>query len=154
VLKVPFMQFKKIKRALTDNGTWVRAEIFPLQGQQRCYCPECLNPLRFRITHTEGRFFEHGLEHGDINTLERCPHLLTSSPFLTTPLPTSFEHASQKTIENDFSGLGSPRQQRYLCVLCNHEYGGLRKCPLCKHILYSTEVEKRSSETLSLKFAQ
>lgn len=148
------MQFKKIKRALTDDGTWVRAEIFPLQRQQRCYCPECLNPLRFRITHTEGRFFVHDLEHGDINTLERCPHLLTSSAFLKTPLPTSFEYVAQTTVRNDVSGLGAPKPQRYLCVMCHYEFNGLKICPRCDNRLYCTEVIIRSTVTLSLKFAQ
>ncbi|QQN35138.1 hypothetical protein JHW33_00335 [Rahnella aceris] len=148
------MQFKKIKRGMTENGNFLRADLYPLQARQSCYCQHCLNPLQFRITHAEGRFFEHDLELSDVNQLEVCAYRLSSLP----PPPINASLSSVWTAVNggqhEGSDLGNPRPQRFLCVMCNYEYDGLKTCPRCHNNLYTTEVRNRNTLTLSLKFAQ
>lgn len=139
---------------MTENGNLLRADLYPLQARQPCYCQHCLNPLRFRITHTEGRFFEHDLELSDVNQLESCAYRLSPLPpppiNATTPLAWTVINAMQ----HDGSVLGNPRPQRFLCVMCNYEYVGLKTCPRCHNNLYSTEVRNRNTLTLPLKFAR
>ncbi|TPG61972.1 putative zinc ribbon protein [Ewingella americana] len=144
------MQFKKIEVAITEDGTSVAAEIQPVRATYHC----CLNPLYLRTTHTEGRYFEHDIELSDVKKLESCPYLIPASqPAIPKP-PTAWEIAVQEASQKWSSDRSSLKPQRYLCVMCNHEYEGRRMCPLCEHDLYSTEVANRSTETLSLRFAQ
>ncbi|WP_145551216.1 putative zinc ribbon protein [Yersinia intermedia] len=148
------MQFKKVKKAITEDGTSVTAEIQPVRATYHCYCPFCLSPLYLRTTHAEGRYFEHDIELSDVKKLESCPYLIPASQPATPKPPTAWEIGVQEASQKWSSDLGVLKLQRYLCVMCNHEYEGRRMCPLCEHILYSTEVENMSTETLSLRFAQ
>jgi hypothetical protein len=135
------MQFKKVKKAITEDGTSVTAETQPVRATYHCYCPFCLNPLYLRTTHAEGRYFEHDIELSDVKKLKACPYLIPPSQPVPIKPPTAFEIAVQEALAKCSSDLGTLRPRRYVCVLCNHEYNGLRMCPMCKHALYSTEVE-------------
>ncbi|WP_208952014.1 putative zinc ribbon protein [Rahnella sp. ChDrAdgB13] len=142
------MQFKKIKHAVTHDGRWVKAELYPLPASLCCYCEGCLNPLHFRITHAEGRFFEHDLENSDINRLEECPYLLLPHR------PAQLSTVTRATALHESFHLGNPQPKHFICVMCDYEFFGLKHCPHCGNTLYCTEVKNRNTLTLSEKFAK
>ncbi|MDQ9130475.1 putative zinc ribbon protein [Serratia fonticola] len=127
------MQFKKLREACTLHGERVRADTLLPGNTDHYYCGDCHNRLVLRVTHTEGRYFEHDLEQVNIETAQDCCHRLTEREPHTFP-----------NIEWQFvPALGYPASQPYFCVLCDKEYEGLKTCPDCKSYIYTTEVSLR-----------
>lgn len=147
------MQFKKIKCALTKDNQLIRADEQTLPYRARCYCQSCGNSLRLRVTHTEGRFFEHDLEYSDPRRLKACCYLLPPTVG-DIKLSGEFERSAQTVLSQEYSRLGKPEFQQYFCVLCNHAYYGQRKCPRCLNSLYSTEVANRDTQTVPETWAK
>ncbi|WP_337264901.1 MULTISPECIES: putative zinc ribbon protein [unclassified Serratia (in: enterobacteria)] len=147
------MQFQKIDVGRTEGGQSVKAKDLSLKLREQYFCQSCGNPLHLYWTHTAGRYFEHHLEQAEEKTLAHCQYLL--SPSQPQKPPTPFEQAVYDTLNLDNPFLGFPQPQRFHCVMCNHDYDGLKICPLCQDPIYTTEVKLRDlSGTLPDKWAK
>lgn len=127
------MQFKKLREGCNIHGELIRADTLPPGNTAHYYCSDCHNRLVLRVTHTEGRYFEHDLEQVDIETAQGCSYRLTQRE----------PHASPNVVRALVPTLGRPTSQLYFCVLCDKEYEGLKTCPDCKGYIYTTEVSLR-----------
>lgn len=135
------MQFKRLREACDSHGQRVRAETLPPSDTTHYYCDDCHNRLVLRVTHTEGRYFEHNLERADPTLAKACRYRLTQSPPRASP-----------TVKQAFApALGEPTPTDYFCVLCDKAYVGLRTCPYCKEHHYTTEVRLRDCRGGRLK---
>lgn len=140
------MQFKKIHEACTAQGGCVKATDMYLNVLFNYLCPSCGNLLRLHWTHTEGRYFTHILENVNLATLTNCEYIIPASTSGSARPPTPFSTAVQETLQRDNSTLGFPVAERFMCVMCNHEYHGLKMCPLCQSTMYTTEVKNRDTK--------
>lgn len=130
------MQFKRLREACDSHGQRVRAETLPPMSTMPCYCDDCHSRLVLRVTHTEGRYFEHDLARADPTLAKDCRYRLTQSPPRASPaVKQAFTPAQSKLTPTD-----------YFCVRCDKAYVGLKTCPYCKAHHYTTEIALRGAD--------
>lgn len=143
------MQFKKIHEAYSVGGSHVEASDLTLNVLTNYRCLSCGNPLRLHWTHTGGRYFSHILQLARMESLLQCDYLIPVGATLYPKPLTPFASGVQDVLQRDNATLGFPEPQRFVCVMCNHEYDGLKMCPLCNDWMYTTELKNRCTDTPS-----
>lgn len=143
------MQFRTIRTAFDHEGNVVRVNELTPRSRGSWFCRSCRSVLRLCWTHDNGGYFEHDLEVAENAILKHCEYLLTSS---SSP-PSLFTQAVSEIVQRTEPFPKVPSSKDYFCVLCDHAYYGLRKCPCCLNSLYSTEAALRDTQTIPKKWA-
>lgn len=144
------MQFRTIRTAFDHEGEVIRIRDLTPRSRGLWFCRSCNNPLRLHWTHDSGGYFEHDLEEAEELRLTHCAYRI-----ITLDKPVSaFDQAVNALMERDYALSTEPSEKDYFCVLCQHEYYGIRCCPKCRQHIYSTEPGLRDTLTVPLKFAK
>ncbi|AYW90037.1 hypothetical protein EGX47_00930 [Yersinia pseudotuberculosis] len=144
------MQFRTIRTAFDHESNVVHASKLSPHSRATWLCRSCRSALRLCRTHDNGGYFEHDLEYAENVILKHCEYLLTT---LVKP-PSMFILAVCEILQRAESLPKTLSYKDYICVLCNHAYYGLRKCPCCHNSLCSTEAAVLDTQTIPEKWAK